>query len=360
MIFPSLYKYDAKEKIRQWDIKVENNVIKVEHGLEDGVKTTTEEIILKGKNIGRSNETSKEEQAVLEAKSKWTKKKDSGYSESKNKNAINYKPMLANDFKKQKNLNYPVLVQPKLDGYRMIYIGPEDKIVSRTGKEFSIMYNTPLHKFLQQYKKMIFDGELYLHGGSFQDLGVIRKKKNDDLFLLDLEYHIYDIMDENKTFSERSVILNTYVKPTKNIKIVETFTANSKEDIEKFHEIFLNKNYEGTIVRQNSNYVHNRTNNLLKYKDFEDDEFKVIDFTHEKDTKGDNLLPVVWICITNDKKIFSVASKGTREERDELYKNGKNYVGKILTVQFFGKSEEGVPRFPKTLRPGKSSFRIKE
>ena len=42
----------------------------------------------------------------------------------------------------------------------------------------------------------------------------------------------------------------------------------------------------------------------------------------------------------------------------ENLENGKKYIGKMLTVQYFGLTDEGIPRFPKTLRDGASSFII--
>jgi len=56
-------------------------------------------------------------------------------------------------------------------------------------------------------------------------------------------------------------------------------------------------------------------------------------------------------------KPFNVPSKGTREERTELFKNGRKYIGKMLSVQYFGLTSDGVPRFPKSLREGESSIR---
>jgi hypothetical protein len=43
-----------------------------------------------------------------------------------------------------------------------------------------------------------------------------------------------------------------------------------------------------------------------------------------------------------------------------LYQNGKVYIGKMLSVQYFGLTADGIPRFPKTLRDGINSIRIKD
>ena len=62
----TLYKKDSKGKVRQWDVSVSDSTITVSSGLLDG-KKTSQVTACKGKNIGKANETSPEEQALLEA-----------------------------------------------------------------------------------------------------------------------------------------------------------------------------------------------------------------------------------------------------------------------------------------------------
>jgi hypothetical protein len=45
----------------------------------------------------------------------------------------------------------------------------------------------------------------------------------------------------------------------------------------------------------------------------------------------------------------------TMEENDQQFKNKEKYIGKKLTVKFFGRTDEQIPRFP----TGKA-FRITE
>lgn len=363
MTFETLYQLDKKGQVREWKIWVIGSTIYTEHGLKNGEKIQTVETIQKGKNIGRKNETTKQEQALKEAQSKWTKKKDKGYSSKIEAGKVNYSAMLANEYKKhQAKLKFPCFVQPKLDGYRCIYDGINDRILSRGGKEYSILYGTELHKELQKFKGVILDGELYIHDKdfAFENYGVLRKKKlvKDDIKKLNhVKYNVYDMISEG-TFEERYKFLNKNIKGFKKIDLVETLACENSKCIEKLHTRFLKEGYEGSMLRnKDSLYVGKRTSDLLKYKNFDDHEFEVVGFEHEKDTKGDGLKPVVWECITTEGKTFKVQMKGTREVRDSLYKNGKKYIGKFLTVQFFGYSEENIPRFPKSLREGKSSFR---
>jgi ATP-dependent DNA ligase len=363
MNLPVLYNIDKKGSTRMWEIKTSGDTIHVTHGLQDGEKIKTTEKV-KGKNIGRANETTDAEQAVKEATSKWNKKKDLGYVEdlqTKNETA-NLKPMLAHEYKKQKaKVIYPVFVQPKLDGYRALYDGKNDKILSRAGKEYKILYGTQLYKDLQKYKNITLDGELYVHDKDFQFeiYGILRKKKlgKDDAKTLDkIQYHVYDIMNEAETFEKRNITLAKLTE-TNHIKPVLTYFVKNSSDLDEVHKKFVADGYEGTMIRNKKGmYIHNRSTDLLKYKDFDDNEFKVVGFEKETDTKGDGATPVVWVCQTVDKKEFRVPSKGTREERSKLYENGKKYIGKMLTVQYFGLTNDNIPRFPKTLRAGASSF----
>jgi len=114
-----LYKKDSKNKIREWAIQVTDSTIIINHGLLDGKKVEKIKQIKTGKNIGKKNETTPEEQAVLEATSTWQKQKDKGYFETieEAKTEQVYLPMLAHMFTKRKhNIVYPAYVQPKLDG----------------------------------------------------------------------------------------------------------------------------------------------------------------------------------------------------------------------------------------------------
>ena len=55
---------------------------------------------------------------------------------------------------------------------------------------------------------------------------------------------------------------------------------------------------------------------------------------------------VIWECITKDKIPFSARPSTTNEDRMKLYQDAEKYLGKKLTVKYFGFSEEGIPRFP--------------
>lgn len=378
-IFEPLYGKDIKGKIKTWKLKVERyqdfSVIVTLYGYNRLIETRRQ--INVGKNIGKSNETSHFTQAISEAQSKWTKKRDielyttkivgeeDEIVEKTKEKETNPLPMLAQDFKKQKKkVQFPCNIQPKLDGMRMIYNTTTGQISTRQGKEYNIIKESgELYDELKSLPKgLILDGELYTNKVNFEDLGVLRKTKKltkEDLCNLQkIEYHIYDIIDTNITFQQRNLQIQNLFKETNYNKLiyVPTFTVNSEAEIQEYHVKFLEEKYEGTMVRNIASLykIKQRSSDLLKYKDFQDAEFKIIDYRIEIDTSGSDENLVVWVVEVSKNKFCKVSPKGTKEERKELYKkcveNFDQFKGRNLWTKFFERTADKNLRFPSTMR----------
>jgi len=375
--FPKLFGSDVKGKMKEWNVVVVNNddhsVVEIEYGYVSGKLTKSTKKITSGKNIGKRNETTHFDQGVLEAHSKWKKKTEQGFSEnasapsqagitvSENESESDIServvfPMLASDFQKFKHkLMYPVYIQPKLDGYRMIFNSQNKSCNSRQGKSFDAIKRTRLYKELCAIKEnIVLDGELYQHGGVFEHLGILRKKKLNEADyqkLGQIEYHVYDYVDETKTFEQRLEILKTFFSKNSfnHILLVETRTVSSEVEIKEQHLAFVKENYEGSIVRTGSGKYRckARSQDLLKFKDFIDSEYKIVDFTSEQDTASNKDL-IVWICVNENGDKFNVRPKGTRDERNKLYQSGQQFIGQQIQVKYFELTESGIPRFPTT------------
>jgi ATP-dependent DNA ligase len=380
--FEILYCNNKNNKPKQWQIAVRNcdkysEIVTVYGGVNYRKFETTKQIS-EGKNVGKRNATTHYQQAIKEAQSKWNKKRDlEGYqpksvfdmeklSKELDEMKVEVKlPMLAQDYKKQKNkVKYPCYVQPKLDGFRCIYNTTTCEITTRQGKNFNIIKESgKLYDELTSLPKgFILDGELYTSKVKFETLGVLRKTKKltekEKLELFKIEYHIYDIIDEKLTFEKRNKeIKDLFNKQYEKIIYVPTFLVENEEEIKNFHMKFLEEGFEGTMVRNKESLykIKQRSNDLLKYKDFEDAEFKIIDYTLEKDTSGADENLIVWIVevYTNSSvRNVKVRPKGTKEERKELYKkcveNFDQFKGRNLWTKFFSFTADGSLRFPTT------------
>lgn len=360
-LLPTLYTIKKGNKKQFWKIFVEDktdySVIIIKYGLIDGKVTTSEKTINYGKNLGKANETTRYEQAVNEAQSKWNKKIYQGYvpdksSLTKQVETNNSKkiilPMLAHDFNKRgKDISFPCYVQPKLDGVRAIF--NNGKFQSRTGKFFPNLDHIK-NELNNSDLNLILDGELYSNTLGFQDIvGIVKKEKineNDRIKLNQIIFIVYDaILDID--YSQRLSKLKIFFK-NKNFKynyLHNTEICNTIEELSQFHDKYVEKGYEGLILRNfTGKYeIKNRSKNLQKYKKFQDDEFEIINFT---DGTGIEKNLVIWICQTKEGKQFNIRPQGTHEDRKKLFKNGKKYIGKYLTVKYFEYTDDGIPRFP--------------
>ena len=369
MNLPTLYGKSTNGKIKEWNISVLQMgdgtcYVETEHGYESGKKQLDQRYIGEGKNIGRANETTVYEQACSEAQSAHSRKKDSGYVENKaqipSESDGLFLPMLAHRYDKHSaKIEFPCWVQPKLDGVRML-ARKENGIVSmwsRKGKIIDIPDKINAQLCLMLEDGQCTDGELYVHGWTFQRIISAVKKKRDDTD--SLEYHIYDSPHSTLTFENRvpkrniqTTMFPVYCREwnghaglIRNIKFVETIDIERQEEFDLYESMFVKDGYEGMMVRnQNSLYKYkHRSYDLQKVKRFIDNEFKIIG---GKDGSGREAGLVVYRCITDDGLEFDVRPKGSHEERAEIFKNLNDYIGKLLTVKYQELTDDGIPRFP--------------
>src|SRR5690606_22594103 len=139
----TLYHRGKSGAIYSWKVWTEGADIVTEYGLVDGEKQIARKAATP-KNTGRSNATTAEEQAVVEARAMWQNKRDRKYAESiADAQEELIRPMLAYDFEKRKvkNVTYPAFVQLKLDGVRALACWDGDRIelLSRHGKSWRVV-----------------------------------------------------------------------------------------------------------------------------------------------------------------------------------------------------------------------------
>jgi ATP-dependent DNA ligase len=367
-----LYQKNANGKIYCWSINIieEGKCVYVEtkHGQLDGKMILSKKEIKSGKRIGTIGETSKIGQAYLVSKSKWKNKiKKGGYFETINdaKNIVFISPMLAHTFdfntlgkKRGVNIILPAILQKKIDGWRCLAnceINLNSSILqlkTRSGTLYESENYTHIIKELKtidEFKNGLYiDGEFYTNEIPFEELGLLKKSnKIDEKFKL-VKYFVYDCFYIDKLdtpFIKRYELLEKITKNMDNIILVENKIVKNSEDIKKNFKTYVDAGYEGVMLRNiNSPYeIDKRSKHLQKYKEFKEDEFKIIGF---KEASGNDKGTIVWKCITKDGHEFSVRPKGTREFRKKLFKNGKKYIGKYLTVIYFSMTKYGIPRMP--------------
>ena len=351
---PTLYSIAKKGNIQKWTISAyeENGgaFLSVEHGQVDGKLQKTRKQIY-GKNIGKKNETSDIEQAISEAKSQWKKRIDTGDTEEIPKEddaPVIFLPMLAHKYKDHHNkMPFPCFVQPKLNGIRCLsrkVSNTEIEYISRKNKRFTTLdHLTPQLLEIMEVGE-IFDGEIYVHGWTFQEITKAIKKQRGSSLLL--EYHIYDIANSFLGFKDRTIILqNRILLLNRNLIPVYAGICESPLEIVDWQHMFVKDGYEGLMVRNpDSYYEYNyRSYGLLKYKDFVDEEFEIIG---GKEGSGNDLGCIIFKCRAKNGLPFDVRPKGSVAYRKQLFNDLPSLIGKELTVRYQNLSDEGKPIFP--------------
>jgi DNA ligase-1 len=366
-----LYSQEKNGKTRIWkaeiryDAELKIAYAIIEFGQDGGKMQTTTREYQQGKNIGKKNETSSLEQCTQETQRKWKDKKEKeGYTEEiSKKNEDTYYPMLAQTYDPSKSsVTYPCFVQPKLDGLRcIVYVSESDRQIvfqSRTGGRFYTMDHLipSLMSLFGRYPDTVLDGELYTTDLPFEELaGLIKKRKvshEDTERLKHVSYHIYDIISD-EPFSERCKRLQTILNPPyPYLKIVPSTIVSSIPEFKEQFNDFVANGMEGIMLRNISGLYrcNYRSNDLQKYKEFFEEEYKIIGF---KEGDGRDKGAVIWECQCGDSS-FWVRPRGTMEKRQEWFRDGLSYVGKMITVIYQELSDMGIPRFPvgKSIRDG--------
>lgn len=360
---PTLYKRNTNGSIQQWTMHIDGDKFWSIYGQVDGKLIENTPTICEGKNIGRANATTDEEQAEFEAQAKWDAQVHKGYWDDIDKvddELEYYKPMLAAEFKKQKKINFPMFIQPKLDGIRCI--ARASGLMSRNGKPHKAcphIYEA-LEKFFDAYPNAILDGEFYNHDlkDDFNRIAsLIRKSKPTQDHIDEAEeyvqFHIYDVprmgsLDEDDVYTSRIESFKQWWEENnpdcRSIKILKYDDVNHVNDVKRMFETYISEGYEGAIVRVNAGYQNKRSKNLLKYKEFEDDEFEILDIIEGKGRKSG--MAASALMKLPDGREFNSNIKGGYKFYRELLDNKDANIGKMATIQYGNLSPDGIPRFP--------------
>lgn len=431
---PVLYGTDAKGKERFWKTWVIANTVYRSAGII-GKKAVPSQKTHFGKNKGKKNETSDEQQALLEAERSWVKQLDKKYlPKCKEGKALLKKVMTeknaaggtnhglnsvmgsakgakkkvqskASAEKRAQNLVQPslevdilpmhcqiwvkeakclkhfdfdegVYAQTKLDGVRSVVrlqaSTNEDGewvvvLTTRKGKQIPWLKHLreEVLKFLEGYEGVVLDVEIYVHvlydangeevptDGKFNVIaGAVSLKRSDPHELEgQLELHVFDIVDEEKTQDERFELLKEMFEregiedECPHIKMVETRVIYFPEEIISLCDEFAQDDYEGVVVRARDLMYKQKSKSLKmrKYKEFLDAEFEIANIDHDEGVGREHF---TWICYTEDGETFNAKPRGTREMKYDWYDNYQEYIGKMLTVRYQQPSEDGIPRFP--------------
>lgn len=305
-------------------------------------------------------------------------------------------------------VKYPCYVQPKINGTHFVIVAhPElpahnltlDSIDPKTKKARVITvhmdwYSRGLESFapqnhifaelyasLESRPGLQVTGELWIKGAHLQDLsGAARREKDPKAKSSKRpeapkqEFHIFDcfyVDQPDMPFEERLAILEEIFEeldaadtPPKWCKMVQTYTADDREQLESLYRGFLDEKYEGAVIRNKDSPYEvgidkpKRSYQTMKMKPREDSEFEIVDFT--EGDKGKNKGAVKWICKTEEGKEFKTTPNWKYDVQYAAFKalntaKGKKFFsdkikGQMATISYAELSKDNKPQQGKFLQ----------
>lgn len=134
----------------------------------------------------------------------------------------------------------------------------------------------------------------------------------------------------------------------------------SVEEVEDKIKEYIKFGYEGIMLKKDTPYCFGRSNNLLKYKKFKDNEYEIIDI---EDGEGNSAeVAAAILCKDSRGVTFKAGVIGTVEFRKDMFSKKASYIGKTATVKYQELTPDnkdgtgGVPRFGKVTQVDRESL----
>jgi DNA ligase 1 len=250
----------------------------------------------------------------------------------------------------------PYIVQPKYDGVRCRAIhtqtgmsGDEYILVS---SEENIIHSVPHLNavFRNLHLTAEFDGELYCHGMSFEQIvSITSRTVNLHPDHLRIQFHLFDIVEETLPQMRRQLLIESLRGLNPYIVVAPFYLCENLEDVLYAYDTIVSKGYEGIIVRHHlAPYTRTRSTYVMKFKPKKEDSYVITGFVEEvsKDGEPKDTLGAL-VCRSGDGNVFNVGTGFTEERRKQLWEGRDLLIGQSAIVKYQHiTSGNKVPRFP--------------
>lgn len=396
--WPTLYKRARTGQILQWIIQVAEEAFPIidkwsgQLGSDNLIHHS--EQISAGVNLGKSNETTPTQQALLQAESDWKKKKDSGYKSLEELGISEQclqipptlfhtdgKPVTLQDMLEQhlpqfnsdaqgnilpmlapsklwapspKN-KYPAQWEIKFDGNRTTLVMDleETYALTRTGKPHTQLQHLcdeldRVFPIAERTEKVILDGEVYLHGLELELLRTALTKGNE--WTSKLQFMVYDLPlhPESQMYRTATTHNLVYNMGSHFFQFSSFIIVHSDEEVQALTDKAEEDGYEGGMVKDlNGSYSQGQRSPVWrKVKRREDHEYLTVGYVLGQRGVQD----LKFICVVKVADVpckFEVTMNGSVEVKQKMFEQIDSYIGKQLTVSHKGYTAYGIPNHAK-------------
>ncbi|WP_020681710.1 DNA ligase [Marinobacterium rhizophilum] len=252
--------------------------------------------------------------------------------------------MLANDAQTDADLSSLDLTQysvsEKLDGVRAYWNGQH--LLSRGGYPIS----APTW-FTRNWPDTPMDGELWIGRGRFAEVSAIsRSYTPDDVLWRQVRYRVFDLPSHPATFDQRQRALGQHLEQLNLpwVKIVEQRMMNSRAQLEAYLAQVSTQGGEGLMLQRRNAFYHiGRSNNQLKYKQYQDKEATVTGYLPGSG-KYEGMVGALRVENDAGQQFSLGAGLSDAQRRDPPP------LGSRVTYRYNGLTANKLPRFARFLR----------
>lgn len=395
-----LFKRDINGKVIYWTADIysatEGYLIRSFYGqihsrfTSDAAKSISEPI--QSVNVGKSNETTQQEQAYSRLLSEYKDHLKKGYKSydivlshtvdvdyidnivDKTNTGIDSvaQPMKFKSFELCK-CKYPMIGQPKYNGVRCIVSKSNSnslfdpfptsflskELVQYHAEHLNESVHTIINKLESIFPSVVLDGELYIPCQPPTSIAGAARNPSNPLNK-QLQFVVYDLAIDNVAQLTRVEVLkectNSFDSPLlklhsnyyKNpfVYLSEYKIIHSDEEAIEYLDKCLNLDYEGCVLRPlDKEYAFGQRPSFnRKLKRFQDSEFEILDII-EYGTRGQKVgFGCKFICrndITGDS--FESIPVGNYEQRIDYIENKEQYIGKLAKIKFYERTINQLP-----------------
>lgn len=251
--------------------------------------------------------------------------------------------------KRLKKWNVPhVLVQPKLDGERCRAVMENGEVLLLSSEQNEILSVPHINERLKDLwlGTLELDGELYIHGTSFETIhSIVGRTVNlhEDYELI--TFHIFDIVN-NLPQVDRSRLLHNFPQSSC-ISVLPTDIARI-DQIEDMLSHYIHNGYEGIIIRHPyGTYKRKRSTEVMKFKPKKQDIYLIIDWEEAVSEIGTPLRRIGALWCEKDRETFKVSCGATSHDvLRTWFEQREQLVGKWANVHYQNlTSGRNIPRF---------------
>lgn len=265
-------------------------------------------------------------------------------------------------------INYPVRVEPKLDGLRCIAVKHDGKVTlfTRSGSELETLPKVKSILEKSSLDNFVLDGEIM--GSDWNESASVvmshKKSKDDSNMIL----HVFDSMsfddwrdqNNNVPLKERLILTKNLVEKLndKSITSVDGSIVNDQLELLDFYSRKMEAGYEGIMVKKlESPYVFKRSDSVLKLKPVATYEGVVVgNYLGVRGSKREGLWAGFEIVLPNG-VVTRVGGGFTDKIKAEIGMNPDAWLGRVIEVEGQpdpatknGLTKDGRVRFPVFVR----------